>query len=103
MKKEKSLVPIKIKRMLKKLGAELLPDTDKYRFRMDIPSETSDRIYKVSQNIDKGFYACGCPAWIFQKAAPQDRKPCKHLLAILPVLKQLNKLIPLSVYRKLIK
>lgn len=98
-----SLIPVKIKKLLKKLGAEFLQDTDKYRFRLEIPSESSDRIYRVSQNIEKGYYACGCPAWIFQKAAPEDRTPCKHLIAMLPVLKQLNKLIPLSVYRKQLK
>ena len=96
MAKSKSLVPVKFKNMLKKLGAALLPDTDKHRFRMDIPSETSDSIYVVSQRISNGNFECGCKGWIFHRK-------CKHLTAIKPVLEQLNKMLPLEKARKKLK
>jgi len=86
----KSLIPVKFKSILKKLGAALLPDTDTHRFRMDIPSESSDRIYRVSQRLGNGGYERSCPGWIFR------HQPCKHIKAISPVLDQLNKMLPLD-------
>ncbi len=97
----KSLIPVKFKNMLKKLGATLLPDTVTHRFRMDIPSESSDRIYRVSQSTSHKGFECSCPSWLFQKLPPSQRTPCKHIRAMSPVLQQLNKLLPLGKRREI--
>lgn len=52
-----------------------LPDSDQWQNRFEIRSESSDRIYIVSQNIKKKHWACSCPAW-------RTRRKCKHLEAI---------------------
>jgi len=40
--------------------------------RMEIRSETSDRIYVVSQHTTKRFWGCSCPGW-------RAHRKCKHL------------------------
>src|SRR5437588_9452946 len=40
--------------------------------RMEIRSETSDRIYVVSQHATKRFWGCSCPGW-------RAHRKCKHL------------------------
>jgi len=40
--------------------------------RMEIRSETSDRIYVVSQHATKRFWGCSCPGW-------RAHRRCKHL------------------------
>ena len=40
-----------------------------------IHSATSDRVYIVSQNIDKGHMGCSCPGW-------RRYRTCKHLSAL---------------------
>jgi len=52
-----------------------LPDNDQWQFRFKINSETSNRIYIVSQNIKKRFWACSCPGW-------KRTRHCKHLKAL---------------------
>jgi hypothetical protein len=40
--------------------------------RVEIKSETSDRVYVVSQHAEKRFWACSCPGW-------RSHRKCKHL------------------------
>ena len=40
--------------------------------RIEIKSETSDRIYVVSQHAEKRYWACSCPGW-------KSHRKCKHL------------------------
>lgn len=52
-----------------------LPDNDQWRFRFEIRSESSNRLYTVAQNIKKKHWACSCPGW-------KRFRRCKHLSAI---------------------
>jgi hypothetical protein len=45
---------------------------DQWVNRTEVRSETSDRLYVVSQHAAKRFWACSCPAW-------RTRRRCKHL------------------------
>ncbi len=65
------------------IGAALLDDTEQYRYRMEIKSETSTRLYVVAQRRSTGEWSCSCPGWIF------GNRHCKHLDAMLPALIQL--------------
>src|SRR5947208_3739944 len=40
--------------------------------RIEVRSETSDRVYVVSQHAVKRHWGCSCPAW-------RTRRTCKHL------------------------
>lgn len=40
-----------------------------------INSETSNRVYTVSQHAEKRYWACSCPAW-------KTRRKCKHLASL---------------------
>ena len=53
----------------------VLPDNNQWRFRIEIKSETSNRIYVVAQNIAKKHWGCSCLAWI-------TRRSCKHLTTL---------------------
>lgn len=60
----------------------LLPDNDQWQFRMEVKSETSDRIYIVSQNKKKKHWGCSCPGY-------RIHRTCKHLEAMgLPAKEQ---------------
>ena len=52
-----------------------LPDNDKWQFRFEIHSETSNRVYVIAQNRRKKHWACSCMAW-------KRYRHCKHLSAI---------------------
>ena len=54
---------------------EVLPDNKLWKNRFEIHSESSDRVYIVSQNIDKGHMGCSCPGW-------RRYRTCKHLSAL---------------------
>ena len=88
MKKNKSLVKQNEKSItaqLKEMGVVQLEDTDTHKHRMDIRSETTDKIYRVSQRMLKNGsvqWECSCPGWIF-------KRNCKHLEAMSPVLEAL--------------
>lgn len=59
-----------------------LPDNDQWTNRFEVRSESSDRIYIVSQHKAKRHWGCSCPAW-------RTRRKCKHLVAVgLPVLEK---------------
>lgn len=53
----------------------MLPDNDQWENRFEIRSESSNRVYVVSQNIKKRHWGCSCPSW-------RTRRTCKHLQAI---------------------
>ena len=72
MKKEQKTMATEIQ-IRKPPGAKTLPDNGQWQNRFEIKSESSGRIYIVSQNKDSGKWACSCPAWI-------TRRYCKHLL-----------------------
>ena len=55
--------------------SEMLPDNKLWKNRFEIHSASSDRVYIVSQNIDKGHMGCSCPGW-------RRYRTCKHLSAL---------------------
>ena len=54
---------------------DALPDIAQWKNRFGIHSETSDRIYIISQNINKGHMGCSCPGW-------KRYRTCKHLSSL---------------------
>ncbi len=52
-----------------------LPSNDQWQFRFEIRSESSNRIYIVSQNIKKKHWGCSCPGY-------RTKRKCKHLEAL---------------------
>lgn len=102
----KSLVKQSVKSveaLLKEMGVVRLSDTDTHRHRMDIRSESSDKIYRVSQRTSNGSmqWECSCLGWI-------TRRKCKHLTAMMPVLEALAsskpaKAIAASAPKKLVE
>lgn len=49
-----------------------LPDNDQWTNRLEIRSESSNRVYIIAQNKRKRFWACSCPGW-------KAHRNCKHL------------------------
>jgi len=49
-----------------------LPDNDQWQHRFYIRSETSNRIYTISQNKKNRHWACDCPGY-------KAHRKCKHL------------------------
>ena len=95
MKKNKSLVKNEksITAQLKEMGVVQLEDTDTHKHRMDIRSETTDKLYRVSQRMLKDGsvqWECSCPGWIF-------KRNCKHLEAMAPVLDALASEAPVRI------
>ena len=56
-------------------GTVMLPDNDQWENRFEIRSQSSNRVYIISQNIKKRHWACSCPGW-------RIHRNCKHLQAI---------------------
>jgi hypothetical protein len=52
-----------------------LPDNSNWTNRFEIGSETSDRVYVVSQNKTRRHWGCSCPSY-------RTRRRCKHLIAL---------------------
>jgi hypothetical protein len=76
-----------ITRIAQELGTELLPENNTHRNRMEIHSESSERVYIVAQRKtngeNNGRWECSCMGWIRYRR-------CKHLEAMLPSLKLLG-------------
>lgn len=53
----------------------ILPDNKLWKNRFEIHSETSDRVYVIAQNIEKGHMGCSCMGW-------KRYRTCKHLSAL---------------------
>lgn len=62
---------------------QILPDNKTHCNRFEIASESSSRVYIVSQAKGSGQWQCSCPSWIY-------RRKCKHLDSLKPVLAQLE-------------
>ena len=59
-----------------------LSDGKQWQNRFEIHSETSDRVYTISQNKKKRHWGCSCPAW-------RRWRKCKHLTTLgLPCLEK---------------
>ena len=52
-----------------------LPDNGVWRYRFNVKSETSNRLYIISQHKDKLHWGCSCPGW-------KAHRHCKHLAAL---------------------
>lgn len=61
--------------VLRIVGLDVLPDNDQWTNRFEIHSESSDRVYVISQNKKKRHWGCSCPAW-------RIHRKCKHLSAV---------------------
>jgi len=72
-----------IKKLAASIQAEVLPDNASHTHRMNIRSQTSNRLYIVARNKKTGEWGCSCPAWI-------HRRTCKHIRAIMPALQALD-------------
>ena len=68
-------------------GAVALPESGTHANRMEIRSESSDRLYVVSQAKSSGEWQCSCPGWIMKR--PGKPRGCKHLTAMAPALTQI--------------
>lgn len=56
-------------------GVSVLPDNRDWTNRLEIKSESSDRLYIISQHKTKRHFACSCPSY-------RVRRECKHLKAL---------------------
>ncbi|MEC5144924.1 SWIM-type domain-containing protein [Chitinophaga sp. 180180018-2] len=52
-----------------------LPDNDQWQNRFNIKSESSNRLYVISQNKKGRHWGCSCPGW-------RVHRTCKHLSAL---------------------
>jgi hypothetical protein len=69
--------------ILAQSGLSILPDNDRYTNRVEIRSETSNRLYVIAKNKKTSVWSCSCPGWIIHRK-------CKHLSALSSVLKQID-------------
>jgi hypothetical protein len=56
-------------------ASALQPDNAQWTNRIQIRSESSNRVYIISQNKAKRHWGCSCPGWC-------NRRKCKHLDAL---------------------
>ena len=52
-----------------------LPDNEQWQFRFEIHSETSNRVYIISQHKKLKHWGCSCMGW-------RRFRKCKHLEAV---------------------
>lgn len=79
----------KLATIAKQHGWNLLPDNATHSNRIEIRSESSNRVYVVAQNKTSGQWGCSCPGWIIKRAGRE--RSCKHLAAMMPMLPQARK------------
>lgn len=73
---------------MKDLAENFLEDNKTHRFRMEITSSSSDKMYIVAQAKYSNEWQCSCPGWIFKK---KDKpRGCKHLRTMLPSLEAID-------------
>jgi hypothetical protein len=63
------------KKIINGVVIPLLPDNKEWKNRIEIKSETSNRLYVVAQNKKTNNWGCSCPGWIIHRK-------CKHLFAL---------------------
>jgi hypothetical protein len=82
-------------RRLNSLGVKLLPDTDRFKFRFDVRSQTSGSLYLVSYDDAPGakYWVCSCRGCI-------SHGHCKHLESMGLAGRKLAKVLPLSDRRR---
>ena len=68
-------------------GVVALPDSKTHAHRMNIKSETSNRLYVVAQARSSNEWQCSCPGWIYKK--PGQPRKCKHLTSMMPMLEMI--------------
>jgi|HubBroStandDraft_4_1064222.scaffolds.fasta_scaffold249618_3 hypothetical protein len=66
-------------RVANQVGATVLPDNKEWINRIEIRSESSDRLYTVAQRRSDGSWGCSCPGW-------KSHRHCKHLRWMTPLL-----------------
>lgn len=76
-----------IKKIAASIQAEVLPDNASHSHRMQIRSESSNRLYVVARNKKTLEWGCSCPGWIHAKGGVRT---CKHMRAIMPALQALD-------------
>lgn len=64
------------------IGSSLMPDTGTHFNRFTVESQTSSKVYVVSQRRSSGGWECGCQGWT-------RWRHCKHLADILSRLAEL--------------
>ena len=74
-----------IQKYISNQGLELLPDTKQWINRFEIQSESSNRVYIVAQRANYSEWGCSCMGW-------KRYRHCKHLDAIMPMLKRAESL-----------
>ena len=62
---------------LRARGVQLLPDSDRYKCRFTVRSESSNRLYMISFDVANGagYWKCSCPGYL-------RTGQCKHLTAM---------------------
>ena len=73
-----------IKKMEQELDVEFLPDTATHKNRIEIPSESSNNLYIVSQTKKNEIWQCACLGF-------RRWRNCKHLKAIVPMIESAAK------------
>lgn len=73
-----------IKALVKASGGALQEDNKTHTNRIEIRSESSNRLYIVAQARISGEWQCSCPGWVMKKAGKE--RGCKHLKAVMPLL-----------------
>jgi len=82
--------PALIKKIENELDVQFLPDTKTHMNRIEIPSETSDNLYIVSQTKKNGIWQCACFGF-------RRHRNCKHLKAIVPMIESAAKEKPKAI------
>lgn len=70
---------IAINKIVNGISIPKLQDNAQYKNRIEIKSETSNRLYVVAQNKKTNAWSCSCPGWIIHRK-------CKHLKNLANVL-----------------
>lgn len=81
-----------VKKLNNALDGELLPDNRTHHYRMEISSETSNKLYIVAQSNASNEWGCSCPGWVFNRGKTKDGL-CKHLRAVKPLLVQIGGIV----------
>jgi len=73
-----------VKKLASDMGLKVLPDLPQWEFRLEIKSESSDRLYVVARSTETGEWGCSCPGWAFKRG--NKPRSCKHLKNMMPAL-----------------